>query len=151
MESSRSNTTRMRPGFHVPVSFVSLLVTATIVISRTFSFSLSLYGRAESIFETCYVNVLCYLVYRLVYYSLAMSSLEIIRGLIHNTLYICDSFIHHCFKSFTMQEDLRYTCSYYEMQTFTCKPMIKIEYSRRNISAKEISSIDKACTHESST
>lgn len=58
---------------------------------------------------------MCYVISFIVRYSLAMSSLEIIRGLIHNTLNICDSFIHHCFKSFTMQEDLRYTCSYYEI------------------------------------
>lgn len=37
-EYSRSNTTRMRPGVHVPVSFVSLLVTGTIAISRISSF-----------------------------------------------------------------------------------------------------------------
>jgi len=37
-ESSRSNTTRMRPGSHVPVSFVSLLVTGTIAIPRISSF-----------------------------------------------------------------------------------------------------------------
>lgn len=34
-KSCRSNTTRMRPGFHVPVSFASLLLTVVLVILWT--------------------------------------------------------------------------------------------------------------------
>jgi len=61
-ESSRSNTTRMRPGSHVPVSFVSLLVTGTIAIPRISSFYPIAPGKPAGCRRTRRAK--CYLPYR---------------------------------------------------------------------------------------
>lgn len=90
----------MRPDFHVPLSFVSLLVKGTIVIFRTSSF----YPIAQ---ETCVrmrlrtYHMKCYLSYRFSYIIVSTSTLKVTvcdRAILYDTLnvhdiYICDSFI----------------------------------------------------------
>lgn len=145
----------MRPGFHVPVSFVSLLVTGTIVISWTFSFYLIMQEylcRRTCVFER--VMRMCYVISFIV--PRMSSSRDVKSRDCMRSYTIRLTYVIHLFITVSSLLQCKGICvtrvHIMKCRHFTFKLMIKIECNGRRISAKEISlTIDETCTQKSST